>query len=151
MTSFWSIADSTARRTAGLSNGGYSWLKRRQPISPVRSLTVDDELLVALELRHKVDRRVLPPIDLALLQRRRGGTGVGHEIPHDAVEIDDLRPGVEARLAVRARHVVGILLEDDALPGHALGGDEFERAAADRFRDLLKASVLASRSGMIAQ
>src|SRR6516165_8130513 len=46
MTSFWSSAESTTRRTAALSNGGNSWLKRRQPISPVRSLTVMTSLLL---------------------------------------------------------------------------------------------------------
>src|SRR5207244_3633307 len=166
MTSFWSIADNTARRTAGLSNGGCRWLKRKQPISPVRSLTATssrlslfscgtrsiggvshqsispcckaaaaepgvgrkfhttrrqhrpahrrlverrmqmdeaqtadlasavldrhDQSLVALQLRHQVDRRVLPPIALALLQGRCRGARVGHKIPHRPLEIDDL-------------------------------------------------------------
>ena len=97
----------------------------------------DNEVFVGLQLRHEIDRRVLPPIDLALLQRRSRSARVGHEVPHDPVDIDDLGSGVEARLAILARYVIRVLLEHDALAGHALRSDEFERAAADRLLDLL--------------
>src|SRR6266851_2783260 len=82
-------------------------------------LDCHDQSLVALQLRHQVDRRVLPPIDLALLQGRRRGAGVGQEIPHDPVEIDNLGPGVEAWLAVLARHVIRVFLEQGALASSA--------------------------------
>ena len=38
-TSSWLIAPSSARRIAGLSNGGCSWLKRIMLICPVGSCT----------------------------------------------------------------------------------------------------------------
>ena len=41
---------------------------------------------VLLQQRHEVGGRVLPPIDLAVLQRRRLGGVVGHDQPLDAVE-----------------------------------------------------------------
>ena len=48
MISFWSIAATTTRRIAALSNGGCRWLKRRQPISPVRSFTASVMSLLRL-------------------------------------------------------------------------------------------------------
>ena len=39
MNSFWLTARNAARRIAGLSNGGYRWLKRSTPIRPVVSIT----------------------------------------------------------------------------------------------------------------
>src|SRR6516162_8456673 len=81
----------------------------------------DYQILVALELRDEVDRRVFPPVDLALRECRRGGRRILHEIPHDAVDINDFGTGAEARLAVRARHIIRVLFEDDALAGYALG------------------------------
>src|SRR5690348_16569666 len=101
-------------------------------------LDCDYQILVALELRDEIDRRVLPPIDLALRQRRRGGGRILHEIPHDAVDIDHFGTGAEAGLAVRARHVIGVFLEYDALTGYALGRHEFKRPGADGLLDLLE-------------
>src|SRR5271165_4466169 len=98
----------------------------------------DYQILVAFELRDKVDRRVFPPVDLALRERRRGSGRILHEIPYDAVDIDHLGTGAKARLAVRARDIFRVLLENDALAGYALGGDEFEWAGADCFLYLLK-------------
>ncbi len=95
------------------------------------------QVLVALELRHEVDRRVLPPVDLALRQCRRCSGRVGNEVPHNAIDVDDLRTGIEARLAVLARNVFVVLLIDDTLAGNTLGRDELEGAAADGFRHLL--------------
>src|SRR5438270_12713689 len=96
------------------------------------------QVLVALELRDEIDRRVLPPIDLALRQRRRGGGRILHEVPHDTIDIDHFGTGAEARLPVRARHVIGVLFEYDALAGYALGRHEFKRPGADGLLDLLE-------------
>src|SRR5262245_27059574 len=109
------------------------------------------QILVALELRHEVDRRVLPPIDLALRERRRGGRGVLHEIPYDAVDIDHLGTGAEARAAGSPRDVVEIFFEDNALTGDPFGRNEFEGSRADRSLTCSKALVCANRSGMIEQ
>src|ERR1700751_3365630 len=86
----------------------------------------DYQILVAFELGDKVDRRVFPPIDLALRERRRGGRGILHEIPYYAVDIDHLGTGAEARFSVRARDIIRVFLENDALTGYALGHHEFE-------------------------
>src|SRR3954466_745503 len=98
----------------------------------------DYQILVAFELRDKVDRRVFPPVDLALRERRRGGGGILHEIPYDAVDIDHFGTGAEARFSVRARDIIRVLLENDALAGYALGRHEFEWPGADRLFYLLK-------------
>src|SRR6202040_4207823 len=91
----------------------------------------DYQVLVAFELRDKVDRRVFPPIDLALRERRRGGGRILHEIPNYAVDIDHLGTGAKARLSVGARDIFRVLLENDALAGYALGRHEFEWPGAD--------------------
>src|SRR5437868_6024400 len=98
----------------------------------------DYQILVAFELRDKVDRRVFPPIDLALRERRGCGGGILHEIPHDAVDIDHFGTGAEARLSVRTRDIVRVFLENDALAGYALGRHEFEWPGADCLLYLLK-------------
>ena len=98
----------------------------------------DYQILVAFELRDKVDRRVFPPVDLALRERRRGGRGILHEIPHDAIDIDHLGTGAEARFSVGARDIIRVLLENDALAGYALGRHEFEWPGADCLLYLLK-------------
>src|SRR5260370_2813992 len=98
----------------------------------------DSQFLVASELRDKIDRRVFPPIDLALRERRRGSRGILHEIPYYAVDIDHLGTGAEARFSVRARDIIRVLLESDALAGYALGRHEFEWSVADSLLDLLK-------------
>ena len=95
------------------------------------------QVLAALELRHEIDGRILPPVDLTLRQCRRCGGRIGNEIPHHTIDIDDLRTGIETRLAVLARHIFVVLHIDDTLAGNALRRDELEWAAADRLGDLL--------------
>src|SRR5271155_1355205 len=98
----------------------------------------DDQILVALELRDKINRRVFPPIDLALRERRRGGGGILHEIPYYAVDVNHLGTGAEARFSFRARDIIRVFLENDALAGYALGRHEFEWPGADCLLNLLK-------------
>src|ERR1700741_2172890 len=98
----------------------------------------DYQILVAFELRDKVDRRVFPPVDLALRQRRRGSRGVLHEIQYYAVDIHDLGTGAEARFCVGARDIIRIFLENDPLGRYALGRHEFEWPGADCLLYLLK-------------
>src|SRR6516162_7772688 len=105
---------------------------------PGAVLDRDYQIRTAFELRDKVDRRVFPPIDLALRERRRGGRGILHEIPHYAVDIDHLGTGAEAWFSVRARDIIRVLLENDALAGYALGRHEFEWPGANCLLDLLK-------------
>src|SRR6516164_6261005 len=115
MTSFWSSAESTTRRIAALSNGGNSWLKRRQPISPVRSLTVMTSFLLRFSCGTKSIVGFSHQSTSPLVERHRGGARVGYEIPHHPVDMDDLRASGEARLAASAGRVVAIFLKDDAL------------------------------------
>ncbi len=67
---------------------------------------VDVEVAVALEQRHQVGDRVLPPIDLAVLQRGRLGGVVRQDQPLDAVEHHALAAGEPVgrlRRAARSR------------------------------------------------
>src|ERR1700731_4408414 len=98
----------------------------------------DYQILIAFELRDKVNRGVFPPIDPALRERRRGGRRILHEIPYYAVDINHLGTGAEARFSVRARDIIRVLLENDALAGYALGRHEFEWPGADCLLYLLK-------------
>src|ERR1700722_10460584 len=98
----------------------------------------DYQILIAFELRDKVNRGVFPPIDLALRERRRGGRRILHEIPYYAVDINHLGTGAETRFPVRARDIIRVLLENDALAGYALGRHEFEWSGADCLLYLLK-------------
>ena len=78
--------------------------------------------------------------------------GIGQHVPLDAVEMHNLRPGGEFRRAGGARHIGGVALIGDLRAGDMLVGVEAERAAADHLRlTCLNASVLARRSGIIAQ
>src|SRR3954451_17038127 len=98
----------------------------------------DYQITVAFELRDEVDRRVFPPVDLALRERRGCSRGILHEIPYDAVDIDHFGTGAEARFSVRARDIIRVLRENDALAGYARGRHEFEWPGADCLLDLLK-------------
>ena len=90
----------------------------------------------AFERGGEIVRRVLPPLHLAIAQRRGGGAAIGHDDPFDAVEEDPLRPGGPAGLAVRARDVVRVAGIGHAGAADALIGQEAEGAAADMLLDL---------------
>ena len=84
-----------------------------------------------------VERRVLPPVRLAGIERRSLGHRVGDVEPFDAVDLDDLAARRPARRLL-ARNVVGILDVDDPVPGLELLLDKFERARADHLGNLLE-------------
>ena len=56
----------------------------------------------------QVGRHLLPPVDLAGVERRRRGGRIGNVDPLDAVDLDDLAAG-RPRRRLLARHVVGVL------------------------------------------
>ena len=130
MNSFWFTARNAARRIAGLSNGGYRWLKRSTPIRPVVSITSTRRLRSALQRWHQVHDRLLDPIDLAGVQGGGLGGRVGRRQPFDPVEIGDARAGAEAGDTL-ARQVFLELRIGVARAGDAFIRQEAERAAAD--------------------
>ena len=87
--------------------------------------------------RHQVGQRGFPPIDLAALQRRRGGSGIRQDVPLDPVEGDPLAAGQPAR-RLGARDVAGEFLERRHRAGHPLVALEAHRAGADILVDLLE-------------
>src|SRR5205085_10155125 len=97
----------------------------------------DRYILVGREYGQDVGRRLLVPIRFARIERRRRGRGIGYVEPFDAVDFGDLAARGEARRLL-ARHVIGVLDEDRLAAGNPFFLDEFERARADRFRDLLE-------------
>src|SRR5215212_1190382 len=98
---------------------------------------VDRDVAVLPEHRHEVGDRVLPPIDLAVLQRRRGRSGIGHDDPLDAVDHHLLAAG-ERRRRRLARHVVGELLEHRLCARNPFALGELHRSRADILVDLLE-------------
>ena len=86
---------------------------------------------------HEVGNRVLPPVDLAVLQRRGGGRGVRHHLPFDAIDRDALAAG-EPRTGLLARHIAGEFLEHGAVARDPFVAHEAHRPAADELGDLLE-------------
>ena len=87
--------------------------------------------------RDEVERRVLPPVDLAGAERRGGGGVIGYVEPFDAVDLGDLAAGGPVR-RFPARHIIGVPDVDDLVARAELALDEFERARADHLGDLLE-------------
>ena len=116
----WSTSFHITWRTAGLSNGGAAWFRRKlpwnwwMPPSPI-SLTP----LLLLEQRQHVERQVLHVVDLARHQRVGAGRLVGHDPQHELVDLDTLAAGQEVR-RLGARHVVGIALQHHRVAGPPL-------------------------------
>ncbi|GJD96138.1 hypothetical protein OCOJLMKI_3356 [Methylobacterium iners] len=54
---------------------------------------VDGDVQRALERRHEVGERVLPPVDFAILEGTQGGRWVRHDDPLDPVDLHLLGPG----------------------------------------------------------
>ena len=98
---------------------------------------VDLDVLVLLEHRHEIGDRRFPPVDLAVLQRRRGGGGIGHDHPLDAVDPHLLAAGEPGGRLV-ARLIVGELLEYRLGARHPFGARELHGSAADVLGDLLE-------------
>ena len=90
-----------------------------------------------LQQRHQVGQRRLPPVDLAVLQRGRGGAGVRQDVPLDPVEGDPLAAGQPVR-RLGPRDVVGEFLECRRRAGHPFVALEAHRAGADILADLLE-------------
>ena len=133
----WSTSFHITWRTAGLSNGGKAWFRRKlpwnwwMPPSPI-SLT----LFVLLEQRQHVERQVLHVIDLARHQRVGAGRLVGHDAERELVDLDVLAAGQEVGRSL-ARHVGGIALQHHGAAGPPLVLQETERAGADGIADAL--------------
>ena len=81
-------------------------------------LLVDDHRFVAGEDRQELARHQLPPIDLAVVERRRRRRRIRDVDPFDAVEFDDLAAGDPARLLL-ARHILGEFRVDDLVTDRA--------------------------------
>jgi len=94
-------------------------------------------VLVRLDLRHQIEARIFPPVDLAPLQGGRDSGGIRDERPYNAVDVHHLRPGIEAWRAVLAGHIGRVLGKHDRRARHTLIGHKLERAAADCLGDLL--------------
>ena len=97
-----------------------------------------EEPAVAAEKLVDLRRRLLDPVDLARLDRRRGCGGVGDHVPLDPIEMRELRPRGQARPAVRRRAVAAVALIGREAARIVLVGPKAEGAAADRLADLLK-------------
>ena len=108
------------------------------PIAVCIGLVASCKPWVAGEGRQQVVRWQFPPVDLAGLQCRRRGRGVGNGDPLDAVEMHLLRPGEEARPALPRRHITGKPLIGAATAGHMFFRQKAERAASDHLGDLLE-------------
>ena len=96
----------------------------------------DDDVLVGGEDRQDVGRRLLVPVDLAAVERRRGGRGVRDIEPLDAVDLGGFAARGKAR-RLPPRQVFGVFDEHRLAAGDPFRPDEFERPGADCFRDLL--------------
>ena len=138
MKSAWSIAGSNAWRNALSLNGGCEAFSRMRSAHPVRIQQVDDDVLVGREQRAQFRRRLFPPVDLALLQGRRRGRGVGDDPPFDAIEEHTLRPGGQADGAIGPRLIGCVTLIDDQTAGVELLLIEPERSRTGGVADLLE-------------
>ena len=98
---------------------------------------VDADVLVLLQDGHEVRNRILPPVDLAVLQRGGSGRRIRHHDPFDAVDQHLLAAGEPRRLLL-PRYVVGELLEHGFRAGHPLALGELHRPRADIIADLLE-------------
>jgi len=98
--------------------------------------------------RQQIEWRCLPEIDLAFLQRRRGGGRVGHDAEFHAIDIHPLSASETAGRFV-TWHVVGIARINDAATRSYFAGDEAERAGATISITGFSAGFIASRSRMM--
>ena len=99
-----------------MSNGLWSWLKRKMYWLPHLLVVTSDDVLVLLQDRIEVVLRRFDDVDLAGLQRVHRGLLVGHRQPLDAVDLDDLAAG-QARGRLGARLVLGIPDVDGLVAG----------------------------------
>ena len=106
------------------------------PIEPSGSTALDHHARRTAQNRQQVGDRLLDPVHLARLQRRRRRCWVGHDDPLDAIEIGDLAAGGEVGRLV-ARQVAVEARVDRLRAGYPFVTHEAIRAAADVFGDLL--------------
>ncbi len=106
------------------------------PVSGSGSIASIDYAAVAAQQLLDLGRRLLVPVDLAGLQGGGRGRGIDDDVPFDTVEMRDLGPGRQARLADRRRDVVGVALIDDEAAGIEFIRLELERTGADRLAHL---------------
>lgn len=98
---------------------------------------IDADVLVLLQHGHEIGDRVLPPVDLTVLQGGGSGGRIRHHQPLDAIDQDVLAAGKPRRLLL-PRHVIGELLEHRLGAGHPFALGELHRTRADIFGDLLE-------------
>src|SRR5262245_5128544 len=82
---------------------------------------------IGLDPRDEVERRVLPPVDLAGVESRARGGGIRNVAPHDTIDVDDLAARRSARLLL-AGDVIGVLHVDNLVAGLPLVLAELERS-----------------------
>jgi hypothetical protein len=115
------------------------WVEVVQPEPALRAERIDEEGLkvgALLDLGEEIERRLLPPVDLACGECLERGPRLGHVSPDDPVDVDLLAAGGATRWLV-AWHVVGILHVHDLLAGLPLVPRELERPRAHHLADLL--------------
>src|SRR5205814_6667215 len=95
-----------------------------------REMRDDGDVRVAGDSVDEIARRVLPPVNLALAQRRFGRERIQGQ-PLDAIEMNHLRPCGEADFAAVARSVLRELGEHRARAADMLILQKPEGAAAD--------------------
>src|SRR5262245_21717859 len=96
----------------------------------------DGDVRVLLDLRNEVERRLLPHVDLAGLDGRSGGSGVGNVTQDDAVDIHALAAGGPTWRLV-ARDVLLVADIDDLVAGLPLLFHELVGTRPDRLFDHL--------------
>ena len=98
---------------------------------------IDRDIAVLAQQRNQVGNRILPPVDLAVLQRGGGGRGVRHHNPFDALGQHSLAAR-EPRAGLRARRIVGKFFERGPGARNPFVLHEAHGAAADIFGNLLE-------------
>ncbi len=98
---------------------------------------IDADVAVLLEHRHEIGDRILPPIDLAVLQRGRRCGRIRDHHPFHAVDQHLLAAGEPGRLLL-PWHVIGKLLKHRLGAGHPLALRELHWTRVDIFVDLLE-------------
>jgi len=98
---------------------------------------VDRDIAVLAQQRHQVGNRILPPVDLAALQRRGGGRRIRHHHPFDALGQHPLAAR-EPRARFRTRRIVGEFFERRPGARNPFVLHEAHGAAADIFGNLLE-------------
>ena len=91
--------------------------------------------------RHQVQRRLLPDIHLAVLQRGGGGSGIGNDAPFHPLGLGQ-PPARQAVGRLAARHIIRIAIEHGQRAADPRVAIEPIRARADRSGDRLRRIAL---------